>query len=86
MGITEKSYEKNINQAIFRFSMTTESKQIMNELKSIKEELHFIKEHMVDVDTILTVGEKKLLDESIKNEKTGKLTSLEKLENVRNSA
>lgn len=66
--------------------MTTESKQIMDELKSIKEELNYIKVHMVDADTILTAEEKKLLDDSIVNEKTGKLTSLEELKNVRNNA
>ncbi|MEK6940967.1 MAG: hypothetical protein AABW49_03650 [Nanoarchaeota archaeon] len=66
--------------------MTTETKQIMDELKSIKEELHYIKVHMVDADIILTAEEKKLLDESIVNEKAGKLTSLDKLKNVRNNA
>lgn len=65
--------------------MTMETKQIMDELKSIKDELHYIKVHMVDVDTILTSEEKKLLDESIVNEKAGKLTSLERLKDVRNS-
>lgn len=66
--------------------MATETKQIMGELKSIKEELHYIKAHMVDADIILTTEEKKLLDESIENEKAGKLISLEELENVRNNA
>ena len=65
--------------------MITETKQIMNELKSIKDELNYIKVHMVDVDTILTAEEKKLLDESIVNEKAGRLTSLEDLKNFRNS-
>ena len=41
---------------------------------------------MVDADTILTTEEKKLLDQSIENEKAGKLTSLEELENVRDKA
>jgi len=63
-----------------------ETKQIMDELKSIKEELHYIKVHMVDADTILTAEEKKLLDESRVNEKAGKLISLEELENVRSNA
>ena len=66
--------------------MISETKQIMDELKSIKEELHYIKIHMVDADTILTAEEKTLLNESIKNERAGKLTSLGELENVRNSA
>ena len=66
--------------------MATEVKQILDELKFIKEELHYIKVHMVDADTILTAEEKQLLEESIKNEKAGRLTSLEELKNVRNSA
>ena len=64
--------------------MITETKQIMNELKSIKDELNYIKVHMVDADTILTAEEKKLLDESIVNEKARRLTSLEDLKNVLN--
>lgn len=66
--------------------MATEVKQILNELKSIKEELHYIKLHLVDGDTILTAEEKGLLDESIKHEKIGRLTSLEELKSVRNNA
>ncbi|HLC75315.1 MAG TPA: hypothetical protein VJH88_05695 [Candidatus Nanoarchaeia archaeon] len=66
--------------------MVPELQHVMEELKSIKKELHFIKEHMVDADTILTADEKVLLDESIKHEKEGKLVSLEELENVRSNA
>ncbi|MBU0457391.1 MAG: hypothetical protein ABH824_03695 [Nanoarchaeota archaeon] len=66
--------------------MVTEAKQILDELKYIKEELHYIKKHMVDVDTILTAEEKQLIDDSIENEKAGKLTSIEELEDVRNSS
>ena len=57
-------------------------KQILEELKGIKEELNEIKDHMVDVDTILTKEEHILLDESIKNEREGKLVPLEKLSRV----
>ncbi len=66
--------------------MATEVKQILHELKSIKEELHYIKVHMVDADTLLTIEEKQLLDESIENEKAGRLTSLEELKYVRNKS
>jgi len=66
--------------------MATETKQIMDELKMIKEELDYIKVHMVDADTILTAEEKKLLDESMKNEKAGRLIRLEEVENVRNNS
>jgi len=57
---------------------------ILEELKIIRKEVEEIKEHMVDVDTILTTEEKIMLDESIKREKEGKLVSLEEIENVRN--
>ncbi len=59
--------------------MTTETKEIMDELKSIKEELHYIKTHMVDVDTVLTVEERKLVYGSVENEKAGELASLREL-------
>ena len=45
---------------------------ILEELKIIRKEVEEIKEHMVDVDTILTTEEKIMLDESIKREKEGK--------------
>ena len=54
-------------------------KQALEELKEIREELNEIKDHMVDVDTILTKEEHILLDESIKNEKEGKLVPLDKV-------
>jgi len=63
-------------------SITLET--IHKDLKFIKKEINDIKEHMVDVDTILTEEEKRLLDESVKHEKEGKLISLEELENARN--
>ena len=54
-------------------------KQVLVELKEIKQELDTIKDHMIDVDTILTREEHVLLDESIKNEKEGKLVPLDKV-------
>ena len=54
-------------------------KQVLEELKEIKEELNEIKDHMVDVDTILTKEEHIMLDESIKNEREGKLVPLDKV-------
>ena len=59
---------------------------IIKKLNKIEKEVKEIREHMVDVDTILTSEEKKLLDESVKHEKEGTLMSLEELENVRNKA
>ncbi len=62
------------------------TQQIMQKLKGIESQLKEIKEHMVDVDTILTEEERRLLDESFKHEKDGKLISLEELKNVRSKA
>jgi len=60
--------------------MATEAKQILVELKSIKQELGYIKEHMVDRDMFLDQEEMQLLQESLKDKKEGKLISHEELE------
>ena len=83
---TQANTKSNLNRTIPNTTMPTEVKQILHELKSIKEEIQYIKTHMVDADTILTSEEKQLLIDSLKNEKTGKGTRLEDLKNVRNSA
>jgi len=67
--------------------MTIATEQrILEKLEKIEKEVEEIKEHMVDVDTILTEEERRLLDESLKNEKLGRLVSLDAFENVRNKA
>jgi len=55
--------------------MTTEVIQVLEELRTIKEELAYIKEHMPDKDMFLTPEEKQLLEESFENEKNGKTIS-----------
>ncbi len=60
--------------------MATETQLIMEELKEIKIDLHYIKDHMVDVDAILTPEEEERLEESLHDFKTGKTTSLSKFE------
>ena len=60
--------------------MATETQQIMLELKGIKEELGYIKEHMADREMFLDAEELQLLQESFEHEKQGKLTSQEELE------
>jgi hypothetical protein len=60
--------------------MTTEivnTQQLTEELKAIRADLDYIKEHMVDVDTILSLKEEEKLDEAVKEYKTGKAVSLE---------
>lgn len=54
--------------------------QLIQELKEIKMDLNFIKEHMVDVDTILTPEEEERLEESLRDLRAGKATSLEEFE------
>jgi len=55
--------------------MVNETKLILEELKTIRTELDFIKENMPDKDIFLTAEEKQLLEESFKNEKDGRLVS-----------
>ena len=57
--------------------MTTETRMILEKLDDIKSEIGFIKEHMVDIDMILTSEEEKRLEESLKDLKEGRTTSLE---------
>ncbi|MDI6639810.1 MAG: hypothetical protein QMD78_03190 [Methanocellales archaeon] len=59
---------------------TTIPKEIVEELKTIREDLDYIKKHMVDVDTILTPEEEKRLEESLKGYKEGETTRLEDFE------
>jgi len=51
-------------------------KRLFNELAHIKEELFEIKEHMVDVDTIISDEERLFINESFRHEREGKLISL----------
>ncbi len=63
-----------------------EQQNIVNRLDRIEKTLRYIQENMIDVDVILTEEEKRMLDESVENEKSGSLISLEEIKNVRNKA
>jgi hypothetical protein len=65
---------------------TAIEEQILDRLGRIEKELVEIREHMVDIDTLLSEDEKKLLEESVKREARGELSSLEDLENARTKA
>ena len=58
--------------------MTTETK-VLNELKTIKAELDYIKTNMLNKDMFLTNEERILLTESYKDEREGKLVSSKEL-------
>lgn len=57
-----------------------EMENIMKELKEIKKEIDYIKEHMIDSDFILSVEEEKILEESMKEFEEGKAIKLEDFE------
>ena len=56
--------------------MTTETQELLVELKIIRTELEFIKKHMFDPDTVMTIEEGKRFEQSIKELKEGKTTPL----------
>ena len=55
--------------------MSTETKQVIEMLNTIKSELDYIKENMPNKDMFLTIEEKQLLEESYVNEKKRNLLS-----------
>ena len=55
-------------------------KEIWEELKVIRRELEYIKEHMVDVDMVLTQEEERIVDESLREFEEGEATKLEDFE------
>ncbi len=80
----EASKNKNFNRKEFKLHailrvMAIETQQIMGQLQTIKVELDYIKEHMVDKDMFLDLEERQLLEESYKHEQQGKLISGENL-------
>ncbi len=53
--------------------MTSETKEILGELKAIRAELDYIKDNMAEKDMFLTPEEKQLVEASYLHEKEGKL-------------
>lgn len=58
-------------------------KKLLEELNFIKKQLGEIKEHMVDIDSLLNAEEKELVLRSFENEAKGKLVPLNRLEEIR---
>ena len=54
-------------------------KKIYNELKDLKKEVVFIKKHMFDPDTIMTAGEARRFEQSLKELKEGKTAPLSEI-------
>jgi len=51
-------------------------KKLVTELREIKKDLSFIKKHMFDPDSIMTIEESKRFEQSLKELKEGKTTPL----------
>lgn len=54
-------------------------KKVYDELKDLKQDITFIKKHMFDPDTIMTIEEGKRFEQAMKELKEGKTTSLSEL-------
>ena len=52
--------------------MASEIKQILKKLETLQSDLDYIKEHMVDADTILTKDEEAIMERGLKEYKEGK--------------
>lgn len=59
--------------------MASDTRQILQELKVIKKELDFIKENMVDIDSVVTEEDYEALLEYRKQKSQGKLISHKQL-------
>lgn len=60
-----------------RMSETAALEQLTAELKAIRHDVEYIKEHMVDADSILTSEEQTRLDESITAHREGRSVKLQ---------
>ena len=63
-----------------------ENTQIMEELRMIKKDLDYIKEHMLNIDTILTPEEEIELNESLRELEEGKTYSFDTIKKDRENA
>jgi len=53
---------------------------IYEELKTIKDELDYIKKHMIDIDSIMTEEDYEAIEKAREEKKQGKLSNLEEIE------
>lgn len=53
--------------------------KIHDELKTLRKDIIFIKKHMFDPDTVMTIGEKRRFEQSMDELKKGKTTPLSEL-------
>lgn len=71
---------KKIAELVSRMATETVSaQQITEELKAIREDLEFIKTHMFDPDTIMTIEEGRRFEQAMQELREGKTTPLSEL-------
>jgi len=63
--------------------VTITIEKIYDELKGIKREIHYIRTHMIDSDTVLTPQEEVELNESLKDLERNNTSSLEDIKRDR---
>jgi hypothetical protein len=56
--------------------MVNETKQILDELKAIRSDLDYLKEHIVDIDLVLTDDDLESIEQAEKDLKEGKTKRL----------
>lgn len=59
--------------------MANEKNILLEELKDIKKEIVYIKEHMIDVDSLLDESDRQALKEAEEDVKAGRTLSLEQV-------
>jgi hypothetical protein len=79
--MTKWSYFYVIENQLLNMSEAINSNEILYELKAIREDLDYIKGHMVDIDSILTEKDYLSIQEYRKEKASGLLTSHEDLKN-----
>ncbi len=60
-----------------------QSQMIMEELKQLRQDVSYIKEHMVEMDMVLTPKEAKRLEKGLQELRTGRAKTLEQVERER---
>ena len=64
---------------VLLMSESIDASNLMNEIRAIRNDLDFIKEHMVDIDNIMTEDDYLALEEYRKEKNAGELVSHEDL-------
>ena len=54
--------------------------EILAELKAIRDDVEYIKEHMLEIDTILTAEEERILKETLQEYRRGETMTLDDIE------